>query len=53
MTYDELQSAEKVDRNLDKILFDGAYPPSSTVDSSRIPGMVTMLVLISNAMFGN
>lgn len=27
MTYDELQRAEKVDQNLDKILFDGAYPP--------------------------
>ena len=27
MTYDELQRAEKVGRNLDKILFDGAYPP--------------------------
>ncbi|MGB5097939.1 MAG: ATP-binding protein [Porticoccaceae bacterium] len=27
MTYDELQRAERVGRNLDKILFDGAYPP--------------------------
>jgi predicted AAA+ superfamily ATPase len=27
MTYDELQRAEKVGRNLDKILFDGAFPP--------------------------
>lgn len=27
MTYDELQRAEKVGQNLDKILFDGAYPP--------------------------
>jgi len=27
MTYDELQHARKVGRNLDKILFDGAFPP--------------------------
>ena len=27
MTYDELQHAGKVGRNLDKILFDGAFPP--------------------------
>jgi len=27
MTYDELQRAGKVGRNLDKILFDGAFPP--------------------------
>jgi predicted AAA+ superfamily ATPase len=27
MTYDELQRADKVSRNLDKILFDGAFPP--------------------------
>ena len=27
MTCDELQHAGKVDRNLDKILFDGAFPP--------------------------
>lgn len=27
MTYDELQRAGKVARNLDKILFDGAFPP--------------------------
>ena len=27
MTYDELQRAGKVGRNLDKTLFDGAYPP--------------------------
>lgn len=27
MTYDELRRAGKVGRNLDKILFDGAYPP--------------------------
>ncbi len=27
MTYDELQQAGKVGRNLDKILFDGAFPP--------------------------
>lgn len=27
MAYDELQRAERVGRNLDKILFDGAYPP--------------------------
>ena len=26
MTYDELQRADKVSRNLDKILFDGAFP---------------------------
>ena len=28
MTYDELQRADKVSRNLDKILFDGAFPPN-------------------------
>lgn len=27
MTYDELRRAEKVGQNLDKILFDGAFPP--------------------------
>ncbi len=27
MSYDELQRAGKIDQNLDKILFDGAYPP--------------------------
>ncbi|MCP3954868.1 MAG: ATP-binding protein [Desulfobacterales bacterium] len=27
MTYDELQGAGKIGQNLDKVLFDGAYPP--------------------------
>jgi predicted AAA+ superfamily ATPase len=48
MTYDELQRAEKVGRNLDKILFDGAFPPSSTADLNHIPGMVTMHALTWN-----
>ena len=53
MTYDELQRAGKVGQNLDKILFDGAFPPSSTADSNRIPGMETMCAPIWNVMSGN
>ena len=53
MTYDELQRAEKVGRNLDKILFDGAFPPSSTADLNHIPGMETMCALTWNETSGN
>jgi predicted AAA+ superfamily ATPase len=53
MTYGELQRSGKIGKNLDKTLFDGAYPPSSTADSNHTLGMATMCVLISNAMSGN
>ncbi|MES9823354.1 MAG: AAA family ATPase [Candidatus Thiodiazotropha endolucinida] len=53
MTYGELQRSGKNGKNLDKILFDGAYPPSSTADSNHTRVMETLPVLISNAMSGN
>ncbi len=45
MSYCELHRSGKMGKNLDKILFDGAFPPSSTADSIRTPGMETMYEL--------
>jgi hypothetical protein len=53
MTYGELQRSEKIGKDLDKILFDGAFPPSSTENSNRIPGMETMYALTWNETSGN
>ena len=53
MTFGELQRSGKIGKNLDKILFDGAFPPIFAKDSNRIPGMETMYALTWNETSGN